>query len=125
MLKLLLVMPMLLVGVVLLAAGSLAFLPLLALLPVVLAAGVAVFAFVFALGLLGFLVRLVCALFVGLGALALGGIGLFAMLAGGAVLLAFGVLLTHLLLPILLIAGIVWLVHRAGRGAPPRAIAHG
>src|ERR1700684_1391248 len=100
MLKLLLVMPMLLVGVVLLAAGSLAFLPLLALLPVVLAAGVAVFAFVFALGLLGFLVRLVCALFVGLGALALGGIGLFAMLAGGAVLLAFGVLVTHLLLPI-------------------------
>jgi hypothetical protein len=125
MLKLLIVLPMLVIGAALLGAGALALLPLLALLPVLLAAGAVVFAFVFAIGLLSFVLRLVFALFVGVGALALGGIGLFAMLAGGAVMLVFGLLFAHLLLPILVIAGIVWLVHRAGRPAANPPIAHG
>ena len=51
MLKLLIVLPMLLIGVALLGAGALVFLPLLAVLPVVLAAGAILFAFVFAMGI--------------------------------------------------------------------------
>ena len=121
MLKLLLVLQMLLIGAAVLGVGALAFLPMLALLPVLFA----VFAFVFVFGMLAFVVRLVFALFVGVGAIAIGGIGLAAMLAGGAVLLAFGVLFAHLLLPLLVIAGIVWLIHRASRPPVHPPIAHG
>jgi hypothetical protein len=125
MLKLLIVLPMVLVGMMLLGAGALIFVPLLAMLPVLLAAGAAIFALVFVIGLLAFLLRLICALFIGVGAIAIGGIGLFAMLAGGAVMLVFGVLFAHLLIPLLVIAGIVWLIHRAGRTPVHPPIAHG
>ena len=125
MLKLLIVLPMLVVGMALLGTGALLFVPLLAMLPVLLAAGAALFALVFVVGLFAFVLRLICALFVGIGAIAIGGIGLFALLAGGAVMLVFGVLFAHLLMPLLVIAGIVWLIHRAGRPPVHPPIAHG
>jgi hypothetical protein len=125
MLKLLIVLPMLVVGMALLGTGALLFVPLLAMLPVLLAAGAALFALVFVVGLFAFVLRLICALFVGIGAIAIGGIGLFALLAGGAVMLVFGVLFAHLLMPLLVIAGIVWLIHRAGRPPAHPPIAHG
>jgi hypothetical protein len=121
MLKLLIVLPMVFVGMMLLGAGALVFVPLLALLPVLLAVGAIVFVF----GLFAFLLRLVFALFVGVGAIAIGGIGLAVALAGGAVMLVFGVLFAHLLIPLLVIAGIVWLIHRAGRPPAHPPIAHG
>jgi hypothetical protein len=121
MLRLLIVLPMVFVGMLLLGVGTLVFVPLLALLPVLLAVGAVVFAF----GLLAFLLRLMFALFIGLGAVAIGGITLFAVLAGGAVMLVIGVLFAHLLLPLLVVAGIVWLIHRAGRPPAHPPIAHG
>ena len=121
MLKLLIVLPMVFVGMLLLGAGTLVFVPLLALLPVLLAVG----ALVFVIGIFGFLLRLMFALFVGAGAVVLGGIGLVAAFAGGAVMLVFGVLFAHLLIPLLVIAGIVWLIHRAGRHSAAPPIAHG
>ncbi len=124
MLKLLIVLPMVLVGMALLGAGALAFLPLLAIVPMVLAAGAVLFALGVVVGLFAFILRLVCALFIGVGAIAIGGIGLFAMFAVGAVVLVFGVLFAHLLMPLLVVAGIVWLIHRAGRPPANRPIAH-
>lgn len=127
MLKLLIVMPMVLIGMALLGVGALVFLPLLAVLPIVLVFGAVMFAFVFAMGIFAFVFRLICAIFVGVGALAIGGIGLGLFFAGGAVVLGVGLVFAHLLLPILVIAGIVWLIHRAGRPQPPAGppIAHG
>ena len=121
MLRLLIVLPMVFVGMLLLGVGTLVFVPLLALLPVLLAVGAVVFAF----GLLAFLFRLMFALFIGLGAVAIGGMTLIALLAGGAVMLVIGVLFAHLLLPLLVVAGIVWLIHRAGRPPAHAPIAHG
>lgn len=129
MLKLLIVLPMVLVGMMLLGVGALVFVPLLAVLPVILAVGAVMFAFMFAMGIFAFVLRLVCALFVGVGALAIGGIGLGLFLASGAIFVGVSLLFAHLLLPILVIAGIVWLIHRAGKpqaqptSGPP--IAHG
>ena len=125
MLKLLIALPMVLVGMALLGTGALLFVPLLAVLPVVLAVGAVMFAFVFAIGIFAFVLRLVCALFVGVGALAIGGIGLGLFVAGGAVVVGVGLLFAHLLLPILVIAGIIWLIHRAGKPPARPPIAHG
>jgi len=125
MLKLLIVLPMVLIGMALLGVGALVFVPLLAVLPVVLAVGAVMFAFVFAMGLFAFVLRLVCALVVGVGALAVGGIGLGLVLAGGAVVVGVSLLFAHLLLPILFIVGIVWLIHRAGKPPAGPPIAHG
>ena len=125
MLKLLIVLPMMLVGMALLGAGALMFLPLLAMLPVVLAIGMAMFAFVFAIGIVGFLFRVVCALLLGAGALAIGGLGLIFVLAGGAAVVGVSLVFAHLLLPILIIAGVVWLLHRASKPSAGPPIAHG
>jgi hypothetical protein len=125
MLKLLIVLPMLLLGMALLGAGALVFLPLIAVFPIVLAMGAVMFAFVFAMGIVAFVFRLIGALIVGAGALAVGGIGLAFVLAGGAAVLGITLVFAHLLLPLLVIAGIVWLIQRAEKppSAPP--IAHG
>jgi hypothetical protein len=84
-----------------------------------------VFALVIVVSVFGFLLRLMGALIIGVGAVAVGGAGLFVALAGGAVVIGFALILAHVLLPILVIAGIVWLIHRSGKppAAPP--IAHG
>jgi hypothetical protein len=125
MLKLFIVLPMLVIGMALLGAGALVFLPLLAVFPIVLAFGALMFAFVFALGMFAFLFRLICALVIGVGALAVGGIALAFVVAGGAAVVGISLVFAHLLMPLLLIGGIVWLIHRAGKppAAPP--IAHG
>ena len=125
MLKLLIVSPALLTGMALLGAGALLFLPLLAVLPIVLAVGAVMFACVFAMGIFAFVLRLICALFVGVGALAVGGIGLGLVFAGGAVVLGVSLVFAHLLLPLLVIAGIVRLIHRAGKPSAAPPIAHG
>ncbi len=125
MLKLLIVLPMLVIGMALLGASALVFLPLLAVLPIVLAIGAVMFAFVFAMGIFAVAFRLVCALIVGAGALAIGGIGLAFVLAGGAAVIGFGLLFAHLLLPLLVIAGIVWLIRRTAKPPATPHIAHG
>ena len=129
MFKLLIVLPMLLIGMTLLGAGALLFLPLLAVFPTMLAVGAVMFAFVFAMSIFAFVLRLVCALIVGVGALAIGGVGLAFLLAGGAAVVGISLLFAHLLLPLLIVGGIVWLMHRAARlpaTAPSIApIAHG
>ena len=113
MLKLLLLFPLMLVG------GALALglaLPFLALLPVVFAlcAVVVVFA------LFGFFVRLFVGLVIGAGVLFAGAIGFGFLFAGGAVVLALGFALVHLLLPLLVIAALIWVIRRHSQ--PPTAL---
>jgi hypothetical protein len=125
MLKLLIVLPMLLLGMALLGAGALVFLPLIAVFPIVLAMGAVMFAFVFAMGIFAFVFRLIGALVVGAGALAVGAIGLAFVLAGGAAVLGITLVFAHLLLPLLVIVGIVRLIQRAGKPSYAPPIAHG
>ncbi len=86
-------------------------LPLLAILPLLLAIGLAV-----ALPLL--ILRVLLAVFCGLGHLFIGLISVAAVFAGFALLVVVGVVGFHLLLPLLLLAGLVWLIRRAARPAP-------
>jgi hypothetical protein len=113
MLKLLLVFPVLIFGSILLGVGALVFLPMLALLPIILAVGACVLALSLTAGILLFVVRL-------FGALMIAGLGMAMLFAGSFVALLLGVAAFHLLLPILFIAGLVWLIHRASHPKPPQ-----
>ena len=93
-------------------------LPLLALLPVLLAVGAGVVAVGLVFAVLGLCLRLVAGLAIGAGMLFAGAMGFGFLLAGGAAVLAVGFALTHLLVPLLLIAGLIWLIRRSYRTAP-------
>ena len=115
MLKLLFVFPLLLVSGVLVFAGML---PFLAFLPVLLAVGAGLFAVTLALAVLGLVLRVFAALFVGAGGLLVVALGFGFVFAGGVALLALGFALMHLLLPLLFIVGLIWLIRRASQPAP-------
>ena len=124
MFKLLLIIPALIVGSILIGIGALAFLPVLALLPIILAIGACVLAFSLAAGIFMLVARIVGALLIGVGGLMMVSIGAIALFAGGFVALALGFAVFHLALPILFIAGLIWLIHRASRPKPAQ-LAHG
>jgi len=117
MLKLLILFPLLLAG------GAVAFglmLPLFALLPVLLAIGVGVVAIGLVFSVFGLILRVVLGLLFGAGVLFAGALGFGFLLAGGAAVVAVGFALAHLLLPLLLIAGLIWLIRHHSR--PPVAL---
>ena len=120
MLKAIFVLPMLVFGAMLFGLGAVLFVPLLALLPVLLAVGACVAAVGLAVGLFALVLRLCAAVFFGLGGLLVVGLGLFFLMGGGFVALALGFTLAHLLLPVLIIVGLIWLIQRAARPAPSR-----
>lgn len=114
MLKLLILLPFAV------CAGALAFallVPLLAVVPVLLMVGIAI-----ALPLL--LLRVLLAVFCGLGHVFFGLMGVVAMLIGVGLLLVVGILGAHLLLPLLLLAGVIWFARRAARPATPLQLEH-
>lgn len=122
MFKLLFVFPLMLVAGVLVLAGV----PLLlALLPVLLAVGAGVVAIVVVLAVLGLFFRLFAGLLIGVGGLLVVGLGLGFAVAGGLALLALGFAIAHLLLPVLLIVGLIWLIKRASHPAAPPALPAG
>jgi hypothetical protein len=117
--KLLLVFPLMLVAGALVFAGV----PLLlALLPVLLAAGAGIFAIMLVFAVLGLFFRLFAGLLIGVGGLLVVGLGLGFAVAGGLALLALGFAVLHLLLPVLLIVGLIWLIKRTSQPAPPPAL---
>ena len=119
MFKLLLLFPLMLVAGTLVLAGV----PLLfALLPVVLAVGAGIFAIMLVFAVLGLFFRLFAGLLIGVGGLLVVGLGLGFAVFGGVALFALGFAVAHLLLPILLIIGLVWLIKRASQPAPPAAL---
>ncbi len=119
MFKLLLLFPLMLVAGTLVLAGV----PLLfALLPVVLAVGAGIFAIMLVFAVLGLFFRLFAGLLIGVGGLLVVGLGLGFAVFGGVALFALGFAVAHLLLPILLIVGLVWLIKRASQPAPPAAL---
>jgi hypothetical protein len=124
MFKLLLIFPALIVGSILFGVGAIALVPLLALLPLILAIGACVLAFSLAAGILMMFARIFGALIIGVGGLMLAGLGAVALFAGGFVALLLGVALFHLALPILFVVGLIWLIHRASRPKPAQ-LAHG
>ena len=114
MLKLLVLFPLMFVG------GALALglvVPFLALFPLFLAFG----AVALVIGVVGSVFGLVLRLFVGLlagaGILFAATLGFGALFVGGAIMLAVGAALVHLLLPLLVIFAIVWLIRRNARPA--------
>jgi hypothetical protein len=112
--KLLLLFPLMLVAGTLVLAGV----PLLfALLPVVLAVGAGIFAIMLVFAVLGLFFRLFAGLLIGVGGLLVVGLGLGFAVFGGVALFALGFAVAHLLLPILLIVGLVWLIKRASQPA--------
>lgn len=115
MLKFLFVFPLLLLASALVFAGML---PFLAFLPVLLAVGAGIFAVTLALAVLGLVLRVFAALFVGAGGLLAVALGFGFVFAGGFALVALGFALAHLLLPLLFIAGLIWLIRRASHPAP-------
>lgn len=123
MLKLLVLFPLLLVGGVVALGAAL---PLLALLPLALAAGAAVLAFTIVFSIFGLLLRVVAGVLIGASVLFAGALGFGLLFAGGAVVLALGAAMMHLLVPVLLIVGLVWLIRRASRtpAALPAPPAH-
>ena len=115
MLKLLILFPLLLAG------GAIALgvvVPLFALLPLLLAVGAGVVAIGIVFAVFGLLLRVFLGLLVGAGALVAGVLGFGFLVAGGAAVLAIGVAMTHLLFPLLLIAGLIWLIRRHARPTP-------
>ena len=117
--KLLLVFPLMLVAGSLVLAGV----PLLlALLPVLLAVGAGIFAIVLVFTVLGLFFRLFAGLLIGVGGLFVVGLGLGFVAFGGLAFLALGFAMMHLLLPVLLIVGLIWLIKRASHPAPPAAL---
>ena len=115
MLKLLFVLPLLLVTSALVFAGML---PFLAFLPIMLAVGAGIFALMLAFAVLGLVLRLFAALFVGAGGLLVGALGFGLLFAGGFAVLALGFAFMHLLFPLLVIAGLIWLIRHASHRAP-------
>ncbi len=114
MLKFLILLPLLVLG---LAFGGALLLPVLLLAPVLLIA-------MFAIALPLLILRVVVGLVFGLGGLFFGLLGAALALAGALFLIVFGVLAAHLLLPILLIVGLVWLIRRAARPSPVLHLEH-
>lgn len=112
MFKLLILFPLLLVGGVLALGLTL---PLLALLPVALAVGAGFFALFAVIGIFGLLVRLFAGLVIGIGGLLVAALGFGFLFAGGAIVLALGFAVAHLIVPLLVVALIIWLVRRASR----------
>ena len=119
-----LALPMLFAGFIALSIGGLVLLPLLALLPGLIALFAGVFAVAFGLAAVVFFVRIAAAIVVGVGGLVAGVVGFAFLLAGGAIVLALGVALIHLLLPLLLIFGLIWLIRRSARLTAPLQISH-
>jgi predicted lipid-binding transport protein (Tim44 family) len=68
---------------------------------------------------LGLFFRVFAALLIGVGGLLVAGLGLGFALAGGLALFALGFAMLHLLLPVLLIVGLIWLIKRASQPTPP------
>lgn len=119
MLKILFIFPLLFV------AGAVVFaslIPLLALLPVVLAVGAGLFAIVLTFAVLGLVLRLAAALVIGAGGLLFVALGFGVLFAGGAAFVAMAAALSHLIVPILLIVGLVWLIRRASQPAKVSAL---
>jgi hypothetical protein len=114
MLKLLVLFPLMLVGGAL-ALGLL--LPFVALLPVALALGVVVLVIGVAGSIFGLVLRLFAGLVVCAGVLLAATLGFGALFVGGVVIFALGAALVHLLLPLLVVVGIVWLIRRHSRPA--------
>ena len=110
MFKLLIVFPVLVIASIVAGFGALVFVPLLVVFPVLLAVGLAIGALFLALRIVAFVV-------IGVGGLVLAGAGVVAMVVGGALAIAVAAVFVHLLLPVLLIAGIVWLIHRSAKPA--------
>src|SRR5882724_9133225 len=125
MLKLLLVLPLLLLGSILAGLGGLVLLPLLALLPGLIAIGAGIFTVVLTLGILVLMLRLFGAILIGVGGLAIGVAGFALLLAGGAIALVLGVVLAHLLLPLLLVCGLIWFIRHSARATPPLQVSRG
>lgn len=126
MFKLLFVLPMLLIGSIVLGLGGFLLLPLLVIVPGLIAVGAGVFAVVLTVGVLVLILRLLGAIVIGVGGLMVGAVGFALLFAGGAVVLALGVALAHLLLPLLLVCGMIWLIRRNSRRTPPPLqISHG
>ena len=114
MLKLLVLFPLMLVG------GALALglvLPFLLLLPIAFALGVGVLVIGVVGSVFGLVLRVFAGLVVGAGVLLTATLGFGALFVGGAVILALGAVLLHVLLPVLVIVGIVWLIRRNSRPA--------
>jgi predicted lipid-binding transport protein (Tim44 family) len=68
---------------------------------------------------LGLALRLVAAVLLGAGGLLAVGLGFAFLFAGGAVILALGAALLHLLFPLLLIVGLIWLIRRTYQPSVP------
>jgi hypothetical protein len=86
--------------------------------------GAGIFAIVLVFAVLGLLFRLFAGLLIGVGGLLVVGLGLglgFTVF-GGLALFVFGFAMMHLLLPVLLIVGLIWLIKRASHPAPPAAL---
>lgn len=124
MIKALFLFPVMVFALVFCLIGGAFLLPALALLPVIAAIGIAGLAFTLVFGIFGVLLRVFAAITVGIGGLVFGAMGLILALAGGVAILAVGALAIHLLLPILIIAGIVWLIHHFAKPAAPLQIEH-
>jgi hypothetical protein len=91
--------------------------------PLVLGFGAAIFSIVLAIAILACMLRLAAALVLGIGGLIVGMLGFFLVAAGFALLFAFGLALSHLLVPLLVICALVWLIRRSARPAPT-AVGH-
>lgn len=124
MIKALFLFPVMVFALVFCLIGGAFLLPALALLPVIAAIGIAGLAFTLVFGIFGVLLRVFAAITIGIGGLVFGAMGLILLLAGGVAILAVGALAIHLLLPILIIAGIVWLIHHFAKPAAPLQIEH-
>ena len=81
--------------------------------------GIGVLAIVFAVGVLVFVMRVLVAVAVGLSGLLFGALLLGGVIAAGAVVLALGAALAHLLVPVLVVCGLVWLIRHLSRPLPP------
>ena len=111
MIKALFLLPLLFfAGIACLIGGAL-LLPFVALLPLVLAIGAGVFALTLVFAVFGVIFRVIAALMIGVGGLVFGVFGLGMLAVGGVAVFAIGAVFLHLLLPVLLIAGVIWLIH--------------
>ncbi len=124
MLKLLIVLSLLVFAPVTFVLACALLLPLLALLPALFALGAVMFALMLGVGVLFLMLRVLGVVLLGVGGVIFGLAGLFGLFVAGFVVLALGVALTHLLLPLLFIAGLIWLIRRASKPAQPLAITH-
>lgn len=116
MLKPLLLLPLVMLLPLACVIGGVVIVPLLGV-------GIALAACVFAFALLAFIVRLTAALAFGIGGLVAGVLGFVLIVICACVALALLGAVAHLLVPLLVIFGVVWLIRLTSRPAP-RAIGH-